>query len=447
VIAEPQAFGAAGTELPTTLFRKVNQPLGREMKTEANTSKVRFPDSLGAFMSTTPVLGRSDGVLFGVDLCVKDNIAVKGQPFTAGHPLFAERRGLTTSPAVERLLQSGARLVGMTRTDSGGFGVTSPGVENPVLPGRSVGGSSGGAAAAVAAGLADLGLGTDTGGSIRIPAACTGLFGFKPSIGRVPTDGVWPLAPSFDHVGLLSRELPVLCVAARALLNERQIEGDVRYSSRETASSIKPATDRPLAIAIEDAVPWYGEPGIRASMRKVKLGLLQAGHKLKRAKLPNLDQLADAFSCLVLSEAREFYEHLSTKDRSNLGPAARRALSVKFDHSDLVRAGAIASRASTAIEACLADVDVLLTPTLFLTPPRHGEHRVNRDGRSMPIVHAFLASTCFANVAGVPALAMPMERRVEALPFSLHLTARRDQDFELFGIAERLLRDCRNDPT
>jgi Asp-tRNA(Asn)/Glu-tRNA(Gln) amidotransferase A subunit family amidase len=417
------------------------------MRTETNNSKVRFPDPMGAFMSTTPVLGRSDGVLSGVDLCVKDNIAVKGQPFTAGHPLFAERRGQTTAPAVELLLQAGARLVGMTRTDSGGFGVTSPGVKNPVLPGRSVGGSSGGAAAAVAAGLADLGLGTDTGGSVRIPAACTGLFGFKPSIGRVPKDGVWPLAPSFDHVGLLSRELPLLCLAARVLLKEKQIAGGVKNSSPETPSSITPATDRPLVIAIEETVPWYGEPGIKGSMRKIKLGLLRAGHKLKLAKLPNRDELADAFSCLVLNEAREIYEHLSTKDRSKLGPAAHRALSVKFDHSDLVRAGAIASRARTAIEACLADVDVLLTPTLFLTPPRHGEHRVNRDGRSVPIVHAFLAGTCFANIAGAPALAMPVEGRVGVLPFSLHLTARLDQDFELFVIAERLLRDCRNDPT
>src|SRR5579863_2193597 len=260
------------------------------MRTETKARQVRVRDPFGAFMSATPVLGRSDGVLSGVDLCVKDNIAVKGQPFTAGHPLFAERRGQTTAPAVELLLQAGARLVGMTRTDSGGFGVTSPGVKNPVLPGRSVGGSSGGAAAAVAAGLADLGLGTDTGGSVRIPAACTGLFGFKPSLGRVPTEGVWPLAPSFDHVGLLSRELPVLCAAARVLLNEGQIEGGVRYSSPKKASSMTPATDRPLVVAIEDAVPWYGEPGITGSIRKIKLGLLQAGHKLKRAELPNRDE-------------------------------------------------------------------------------------------------------------------------------------------------------------
>lgn len=417
-----------------------------EMKTETNARQAGFRDSFGAFVAVAPVHGRADGVLAGLDLCVKDNIAVKDQPFTAGHPLFAERRGLATAPAVERLLQAGARMVGMTRTDSGGFGVTSPGVENPAFPGHTVGGSSGGAAAAVAAGLADLGLGTDTGGSIRIPAACTGLFGFKPSVGRVPTEGVWPLAPSFDHVGLLSRELQVLSAAARVLLNERRVAG-AQLPSPGAAFAITPAIDRALVIAMEDAAPWYAEPGIRAAMNKVKLKLLQAGHRLERAELPNRDELAAAFGCLVLDEARVLYEHLSEEDRTKLAPAACRALSTKSDHSNLVRARAVASRSRTAIEASLADVDVLLTPTLFVTPPQHGEHWVNWAGRSVPIIHVFLAGTCFANVAGTPALAIPIEGMAGALAFSLHLTARRDQDFELFSIAERVLRDCRDDQT
>ena len=95
----------------------------------------------------------------------------------------------------------------MTRSDAAGFGVVTPDVKNPVWPDRIAGGSSGGSAAAVAAGLADIGLGTDTGGSTRIPAACCGLFGFKPSHGRIPLDGVWPLAPSFDVVGWMTRDL------------------------------------------------------------------------------------------------------------------------------------------------------------------------------------------------------------------------------------------------
>ena len=102
---------------------------------------------------------------------------------------------MRTRGQCRRLRQAGARIVGVTRTDAGGFGVTTPEVENPVAGGRTVGGSSGGSAAAVAAGLADVALGTDTGGSVRIPAACTGLIGFEPTRGRIGNDGVWPLSP------------------------------------------------------------------------------------------------------------------------------------------------------------------------------------------------------------------------------------------------------------
>src|SRR5207244_567810 len=96
--------------------------------------------------------------------------------------------------------------------------VTTPAVINPLAAHLTVGGSSGGAAAAVAAGLASLGLGTDTGGSVRIPAACCGLFGFKPTFSRALLEGVWPLAPQFDHVGLLARDLDLLLPATAALL-------------------------------------------------------------------------------------------------------------------------------------------------------------------------------------------------------------------------------------
>jgi hypothetical protein len=131
-------------------------------------------------------------------------------PFTAGHPLFADRVSDADASCVQRLRAAGARIVGMTRTDAGGFGVSTPEVENPIAPGRTVGGSSGGSAAAVAAGLADAALGTDTGGSVRIPAACTGLIGLKPTRGRIATDGLWPLAPSLDHVGVIGRDLDTI---------------------------------------------------------------------------------------------------------------------------------------------------------------------------------------------------------------------------------------------
>ena len=166
-----------------------------------------LPDPYGAFLSRCTGEMPCSGPLTGVSIAVKDNIEVKGQPFTAGLPLFKDRLASRDANVVSLLKQAGAVISGMTVTDSAGFGVLTPEVKNPALEGCTVGGSSGGAAAAVAAGFAHIGLGTDTGGSIRIPAACCGLFGFKPSHGLISMDGVWPLAPSFDTLGFLARDL------------------------------------------------------------------------------------------------------------------------------------------------------------------------------------------------------------------------------------------------
>ncbi len=239
-------------------------------------------DPFNAMLSRPEDAGSVHGPLAGVRLCVKDNIEVKGEPFTAGHPLFEQRRGQFTASSVTRLLAAGAAFVGMTRTDSGGFGMRTPAVLNPKYPGCTVGGSSGGAAAAVAAGIADLGLGTDTGGSIRVPAACTGLFGFKPSYGRIPCDGVYPLASSFDHLGLLARELSVLTLAADQLLLPSNAENPMD-------SAIPP--DHCLTIAIDEQSPAFEAPEIRAAFVNVVEILRRAGHRIVPRRLPDRYQL------------------------------------------------------------------------------------------------------------------------------------------------------------
>lgn len=126
------------------------------------------------FLERRILAGADHGVLHGVRLAVKGNTPVEGFRFTAGHTLFLNRRAPYTAPAVQLLLDSGAVIVGTTCSDAGGFGVTTPGVINPIARDLIVGGSTGGAAA-LASGDADLGIGTDTTGSIRIPAACTGV--------------------------------------------------------------------------------------------------------------------------------------------------------------------------------------------------------------------------------------------------------------------------------
>src|SRR3954447_13164377 len=148
----------------------------------------------------------------GPRLAVKDLFDTAGLRTTYGSAIYSDHVPPATATAVQRLEDAGAVTVGQAQPHPLASGMTSENehygwVPNPVAPGRIAGGSSGGNSAALAANLADAALGTDSGGSVRIPAACCGVVGFKPTYGLVPLDGCWPLAPSFDHAGPMARDV------------------------------------------------------------------------------------------------------------------------------------------------------------------------------------------------------------------------------------------------
>ncbi|MET0562074.1 MAG: amidase, partial [Gaiellaceae bacterium] len=156
-------------------------------------------------------------------LAVKDLFDTAGLVTTYGSILFADHVPVETAEAVRRLEAAGYANVGKTNLHEFAFGTTSDNehfgpVPNPRYPGRVAGGSSGGSAAALAAGLADAAIGTDSGGSIRIPASCCGIVGFKPTWGLVPLDGCFPLAPTFDHAGPMARDVPTCELMLAALV-------------------------------------------------------------------------------------------------------------------------------------------------------------------------------------------------------------------------------------
>jgi aspartyl-tRNA(Asn)/glutamyl-tRNA(Gln) amidotransferase subunit A len=158
------------------------------------------------------------GPLHGKRLLVKDLIDTAGTRTTYGSRIYADHVPARTAPAVQRLVDAGAMVVGKANLHEFAWGTTSQNpwygtVENPARPGRTAGGSSGGNAAALTAGLCDLGLGTDTGGSVRLPAACCGVVGLKPSWGRIPVDGVFPLVPAFDTVGPMATTVADVALA------------------------------------------------------------------------------------------------------------------------------------------------------------------------------------------------------------------------------------------
>jgi Asp-tRNA(Asn)/Glu-tRNA(Gln) amidotransferase A subunit family amidase len=388
------------------------------------------PDPFGAFLRHCPDSPGTGGPLSDLRLAVKDNIAVKGQPFTAGLPLFANRIADTDAVSVRRLLKAGARFVGVTRTDAGGFGVTAPDVLNPVFPGHIVGGSSGGSAAAVAAGLAEIGLGTDTGGSVRIPAACSALLGFKPTHDRIPRDGTWPLAPSFDTVGLIARDFASLKRAAALLL---------KLPARK---DIAPKT---LRIGVDYGRLASCEPAVVTATEQALSRLAAGGVTLQPVTLPDRDATLQIHATRVLSESYALYKDWSDKLELLPGLVRHAIRGAQAQTADAVTAAQLAGDAVIVeFNACCAGLDAIITPTLPILPPPAGTRRMTFNGREQSIISVLVAETCLANITGGPALSIPLGG-THGPGTSLQLMARRGHDDHLLAIVQRLepiLRGC-----
>jgi aspartyl-tRNA(Asn)/glutamyl-tRNA(Gln) amidotransferase subunit A len=191
-------------------------------------------DAFNAVITAVEPAPALPGPLHGRRLLVKDLIDTAGIRTTYGSQIYADHVPTRTASVIERLVAAGAVVVGKANLHEFAWGVTSQNpwygtVQNPLHPGRTTGGSSGGNAAALAAGLCDIGIGTDTGGSIRLPAACCGVVGLKPSWGRIPIDGVFPLCASFDTVGPMGTSVAEVArmwsVLAQAPLPEPRLDG------------------------------------------------------------------------------------------------------------------------------------------------------------------------------------------------------------------------------
>ena len=335
----------------------------------------------------------------GRRVAVKDLFDTAGVRTTYGSAVFADHVPETTAAAVERLEGAGWAVVGKANLHEFAYGITSHNqhwgdVPNPVFAGRVAGGSSGGSAAAVAAGAADLGLGTDSGGSIRIPAACCELAGFKPSFGAVPMDGCFPLAPSFDHAGPIARDVAGCAAVMEALAGAQPQDvgalSDLRigYVWREHADAeVREVLDAALAAAA---------PHVRAP----------------EPRLPLPDGVFDAFQAEVADVHRDLFAEHGARYGANVAAKVRRALALGEDDVRAARRRREGYREvlATAFEAH----DLLIAPTLPVVPPL-------LDADELGVRERMTLLTFPLNVGGVPAIALPCGRTASGLPVSLQL--------------------------
>lgn len=386
------------------------------------------PDLHNAFVEQAVIAGAPDGPLAGLTFAVKDNIAVRDQMFTAGHPLFADRRASDSAPSVAALFAAGATFVGMAQTDAGGFGASTLQTKNPAAPDCIVGGSSGGSAAAVAAGHCDFALGTDTGGSVRIPAACTGLYGFKPTYGRISNDGVFPLTPQLDHVGVIAARLDILDRSARVLLESvEQPE----------------AVPGKLRIAVEIDRANLFDQAISEELDRLAEILSEAGHDVIRLAVPGRENIADAHGVIVLSEAAAIYADLTEEQQGQLGKAAASALrhAKNLHAEEITAAWEWARAADDRLQKVFDNQDILISPTLPIAPPAAAARRVRLGGAEHPVVVGMTLLTCLANLTGNPVIGLPNPLSPALPKTGMQLIGPLKNDEALFGMAARIEAD------
>ncbi|WP_027935118.1 amidase [Amycolatopsis thermoflava] len=359
--------------------------------------------------------GVDRGPLHGVPVAVKDVIDVRGLPTTAGSRQFAGHVAAADADCVRRLRAAGAIVLGKTATHEIAFGPTGDRAangpaRNPYDPRRMTGGSSSGSAAAVAAGVVPLALGTDTGGSVRIPAACCGIVGLKPTHGALSTQGVLPLAPSLDTVGPLAR------TTADVRLLWTVLSGTEHRRTAPRAAWLPPDTIHPTAPEVTDTV---------------------------RERLPDLDEvvvlqaesLRAAYAAIQGSEAYAVHaERLA--DRPDLfGDEVRDRLRAGGEVRgwECVRARELRDRVRGEVLDLLREHGILALPTTPLpAPPIDARTSDVGDVRA-----ALLSLTSPWSVLGLPALSVPAGLAGE-LPVGLQLVGPPGSEHDLLTIAEHL---------
>lgn len=388
--------------------------------------------------------GAQAGVLEGIPLAIKDNIDVAGMPTTAGSAALRDRVPSRDATLVGRLRDAGAILLGKNGMDELALGVTGVNpafgdVRNAVDPLRSSGGSSGGTAVAVATGMALAGVGTDTAGSLRIPAALNGVVGFRPSTGRYPMDGILGLSWTRDCAGPIT-----LCVDDAALLDAVMAGEDDMLPSAEPAD---------LSLGVPRALFCEAlQADVSVAFEQRLAALRTMGVRIVDVDLPGLEEATTQMRGVVVHEfATLLPDYLRVAGIASqdflcgvMTPSVREiaamALSGKTDGAVWQDAVSIwRPRLREIYAACFTvhRIDALIFPTtpVVACTLSGGGQMIVCEGRELPAFPTWVRNVDAASCAGIPAISLPCGRDREGLPVGVELDAPPGQDRRLLAIA------------
>ncbi|MDE1990989.1 MAG: amidase [Rhizobiaceae bacterium] len=383
-------------------------------------------DTANAFIElfAQPMRTAESGSLAGLTFAAKDNIDVAGRITGNGSPVWRRARGLAPAhaPVIARLLGEGAVLSGKTHMDEFAYSLMGTNAHfgtplNSAAPDRVPGGSSSGSASAVAAGLVDFALGTDTGGSVRLPASFNGIFGMRPSHGAIDMSGVVPLGPGYDTLGWFARDAGTLVRVGRAL----GLDGHADFSTAWLPSDIWTGVDQGLAAMLRPLAEK-----VAANFDKVITDPLPIVGPEERSEIYRFWQGYDAW--------RTLGKWVEAHD-AELGPdiAARFAAARAVTDEDFTRADVARREIAQAMDAALADGVVMIIPTAPGPAPRKGSSREEFEAYRQEA----LGILSISGHAGLPQISMPAVR-VEGGPVGLSVIGARGSDGALLALVARL---------
>ncbi len=366
---------------------------------------------LNAFTDFDKAAIAGEGKLAGLTIGVKANIMVKGLPWTGGCEVFRGRIAERDAEVVAKLRTAGAVILGTTnmeeaalgaKTDNPFFGAT----QNPHRSGYTPGGSSGGSGAAVAAGLCDAALGTDTMGSIRIPAAYCGIYGFKPAHNAISQDGLEMTEPSLDTIGPLARDLDVLERVSRVISDFGEGKSEDQVAIVSGLGSVECA------------------PAVLQAFEAAK-SVLGATAEIELPYPPSRIRFAG-----FIAASRFLAAHLADAEPAEISPLLAKLLTYgpKRGAAELEEDQHVIAETKAALEAAVASHAATLLPTAPQTAFPHNE--------AAPANQADF--TCLANIGGLPAIAIPAGWDDDGLPVSVQLIGRTGHEAGLFALARRL---------
>jgi aspartyl-tRNA(Asn)/glutamyl-tRNA(Gln) amidotransferase subunit A len=372
--------------------------------------------------------GKYRGPLHGIPIAVKDLIDVAGTKTTSASALPCVE-ATTDAPMIARLRAAGAIVIGKTNLHEFAFGTTSDetafgAVRNPFDETRSAGGSSGGSAAALATGMCFGALGTDTGGSIRIPAAACGTVGLKPTYGELTTEGVMPLSHTLDHIGPMTRS-----VADAALLFEAMAglppltitRGSGRYTFGVPRVYFGDKLDSGVVEALDRAID------------RVKA----AGHTVQTIDIEHAAWTADVYLHICLPEASWVHAEWLDRYPMSYSPGVRLRLNMGryILAEDYVRAMQMRDVLTDSVDDALDGIDGLILPSLPIAAPPIGAATVDLNGVKEPVRATMLRLTQLFDITGHPAIALPAPQDVDPLPRGLQIVGHRHRTARLLEVA------------